>query len=308
MRALALTGGVGGAKLALGLANVLGAEEVTFLANTGDDFEHLGLHISPDLDTLVYTLAGVANHSTGWGREGETWNFDTTLDQLGGETWFKLGDRDLAVHIHRTHMMRQGSTLTEVTSSIAQKLGVRHSILPMSDSPVRTVVSTDEGILAFQRYFVERSCEPTIMSIDYQGADKAQLNPRLDLQALTCVIICPSNPFLSIGPMLAIEPLRDFLAHASVPVIAITPIVRGAALKGPTAKMMRELGLDSHAATIARHYQGVVTGFVLDRQDKELVDSVRSLGMEAIALQTVMRTLDDRILLAREVLNFCDSL
>ncbi|MCY4142519.1 MAG: 2-phospho-L-lactate transferase [Gammaproteobacteria bacterium] len=308
MKALALTGGVGGAKLALGLAQILSQTELTFLANTGDDFDHLGMHIAPDLDTLVYTLAGISNRSAGWGREDETWSFESTLEQLGGETWFKLGDRDLAVHVHRTYLMRQGASLTEVTLLIAQKFGVAHPILPMSDDPVRTVVNTREGLLSFQRYFVEKQCKPTVLSLRYQGADTAELNPELSLDDFSCVIICPSNPYLSIDPMLAIGGLRDFLASTSIPVVAVTPLVKGAALKGPTAKMMRELGLESNAVTVAEHYKEVVSGFVLDQQDEGLLESVRSLGLEATALQTVMSTLDDRIALARQVLDFCDSI
>ncbi len=308
MKVLALTGGVGGAKLALGLAQTLSQGEVTFLANTGDDFDHLGLHISPDLDTLVYTLAGISNRSAGWGREDETWDFESTMEQLGGETWFKLGDRDLAVHVRRTHMMRQGASLTEVTRLIARKLGIEHPILPMSDDPVRTIVDTSDGRLSFQRYFVEQQCKPTVLSLHYQGADTAQLNPQLSLDHFSCVIICPSNPYLSIDPMLAMSELRDFLARTSIPVVAVTPLVKGAALKGPTAKMMRELGLESNAVTVAEHYKDVVSGFVLDQQDEDLIDRVRNLGLKATALQTVMRTLDDRTALAQQVLDFCGSL
>ena len=289
------------------MAHILDADEVTFLVNTGDDFEHLGLHISPDLDTLAYTLAGISNKTVGWGRENETWNFEASLQALGGETWFRLGDKDLALHIHRTHLLRGGSSLTSVTRSISKALGIHHTILPMSDDPVRTVVTTDEGTLPFQEYFVHRQCEPRVLSLDYRGADSARLNPSLALDDVSCVIICPSNPYLSIGPMLAVEDLRDFLSRSDIPVVAISPIVKGVALKGPTAKMMGELGLETSAATIADSYKDICSGFVLDCQDTELVGVVSEFGLRTVAFQTIMRTLQDRIDLARNVLKFCNS-
>ncbi len=307
MTVLALTGGVGGAKLALGLAQVLEEKEVVFLVNTGDDFEHLGLKISPDIDTLTYTLAGIENRTTGWSREGDTLNFLSALEELGGETWFRLGDKDLALHAMRTNLLREGESLTGATAHICSALGVKHQVLPMSDDPVRTVVTTTEGALPFQEYFVRRKCEPAVSRIDYEGAEAARLNPCLKLDEISSVIICPSNPYLSVDPLLSINELSEFLRNTSVPVVAVSPIVRGMALKGPTAKLMKELGFEADARNVARHYQPFIKGFVLDHQDREYISDVERLGLQATALQTIMRTLDDRIELAKQVLEYCST-
>lgn len=308
MTVLALTGGVGGAKLALGLAHVLSSQEVVFLVNTGDDFEHLGMHISPDVDTLIYTLAEQANRETGWGRENETWNFESSMKELGGDTWFRLGDKDLATHVFRSSLLRQGKTLTEATEKIARSFGIEHEVLPMSDDPVRTMVATAAGVLPFQEYFVRRRCEPTVLGIEYQGGTNARLNSKLDLDSVTAVIICPSNPFLSIDPLLSISALASFLRSTSVPVVAVSPIVKGLALKGPTAKMMRELGIQPSATTVADHYRDLISGFVVDNEDKELGKEISRLGVRTTALQTIMRTFDDRVQLGRSVLGFCKTL
>ena len=308
MTVLALTGGVGGAKLALGLAHVLSPEEVVFLVNTGDDFEHFDMHIAPDVDTLIYTLADRANRETGWGRENETWSFESSMKQLGGDTWFRLGDKDLATHVYRSSLLSKGATLTEATREIARSLGVDHEVLPMSDDPVRTVVSTSEGVLAFQEYFVRRQCEPTVSKIEYQGGSAARLNPRLNLDSVSSVIVCPSNPFLSIDPILSLSDLADFLQSTSIPVVAVSPIVKGLALKGPTAKMMRELGISPSATTVAEHYRGLISGFVLDREDEDLSDEIRRMDIRTTAFQTIMRTLDDRVQLGRNVLDFCETI
>ncbi len=308
MTVLALTGGVGGAKLALGLAHVLSPEEIIFLVNTGDDFDHFGMHISPDVDTLIYTLANRANPETGWGRENETWSFESSLKQLGGDTWFRLGDKDLATHVYRTSLLSNGATLTEATAKIARSFGVEHEVLPMSDDSVRTVVGTSEGVLPFQEYFVRRQCEPTVSRIEYQGGASANLNPKLDLDSVSTVIVCPSNPFLSIDPILSVPEIAGFLRNTSVPVVAVTPIVKGLALKGPTAKMMRELGVQPSATTVAEHYRDLISGFVLDREDEELSVQIRRMGVQTATLQTIMRTFDDRVELGRSVLDFCETL
>ena len=249
MTVVALSGGVGGAKLALGLSRVLPAAELQVVCNTGDDFDHLGLCISPDIDTVAYTLAGVANREVGWGRHDETWSFMETLETLGGETWFRLGDRDLAMHVERTRRLRAGETLTTVTADLCARLGVAPRVLPMSDDPVRTRVRTDQGWIDFQEYFVRRRCEPVVHELAFHGATTARAQPEF-LAALTdpatqAVVICPSNPFISIEPILAVPGVRAALADCAAPVIAVSPLIGGRAIKGPTAKMMAELGMDT---------------------------------------------------------------
>ena len=302
MTVVALTGGVGGAKLALGCAKLLPPEEVTFVVNTGDDFEHLGLYICPDVDTLTYTLAEIANPVAGWGRKDESWNFMKTLQRLGGETWFRLGDADLALHLRRRSLLDQGCSLTAATAAIARGFGIEHPILPMSDDPVRTRVLTPDGPLAFQHYFVRDRCEPTAVGFEFDGASSARINPAIPLHAATAVVICPSNPFVSVDPILAVGGMRDALRAMDVPIVAVSPIVGGRAIKGPTAKMMRELGVPASTTEVARHYQGLVSHFVIDDVDADALEAVRELGMEARVAQTVMTSLDDRVELARAVL------
>ena len=304
MTLIALTGGVGGAKLALGLAKLLPPERVAFVVNTGDDFEHLGLYICPDVDTLTYTLAEVANPTTGWGRKDESWNFMATLERLGGETWFRLGDADLAVHFRRRGFLAEGRSLTEATAAIATSLGIDHSILPMSDDPVRTRVLTPNGRLAFQHYFVRDRCAPEAIGFEFDGASCARVNPAIPLDTASGVVICPSNPFVSVDPILAIDGMRDALRAIDVPIVAVSPIVGGRAIKGPTAKMMRELGVPATTTEVAKHYQGLISHFVIDEIDADAVAGVRELGMEAVVAQTVMTSLDDRVELARTVLEF----
>lgn len=308
-RMLAICGGVGGAKLALGLDRVLPPGELAILVNTGDDFEHLGLRICPDLDTVMYTLAGVVAKSRGWGREADSQCFLDEIARLGGETWFHLGDRDLAVHVERTRRLAAGESLASVTTAFARAFGLRSRLLPMSDDPVRTLVESAEGVLEFQEYFVRRRCEPTVRAIRYLGADTAQPLPAaLDLlasPALEAVVICPSNPWLSIEPILAMPALRRALQRCAAPVIAVTPVVAGRAIKGPTAKLMHELGLEVSASAVAAHYAGLIDGYVLDAQDNGLEATLRQRwSLASIAVPTVMRTLADRDALARSVLDF----
>jgi len=300
---LAITGGVGGAKLALGLSRLLGHDEVAFAVNTGDDFEHLGLEICPDLDTLVYTLAGLANPETGWGRRDETWQFLQTLAQLGGQTWFKLGDRDLALHVRRTRALADGATRTEVAALVAASFGIVHRLLPMSDDPVRTTVHTPDGALAFQHYFVRERCDPAVTGFEFRGAAAARPSPALLdwLGAADGVVICPSNPFVSVDPMLSVPGMRQALIDAPAPVVAVSPIVGGTALKGPAAKMMRELQLPASADQVAAHYAGLLDGFLMDQQDAALTGLV---SVPTVVTQTVMRSLQDRIDLAGTVLGF----
>ena len=307
-RYVALSGGVGGAKLSLGLAHLLG-ERLTVIVNTGDDFEHLGLHISPDVDTAIYTLAGVVNPDTGWGRRDETWTFMAALQGLGGPNWFKLGDADLATHVERTRRLRSGETLTSITAHLARSFGVKSRILPMSDEPLRTVVETDQGPLAFQDYFVREQCRPIVRAIRFDGTAASKPSPQVEAAladpALAGIIICPSNPWLSVDPILAVPGLRDAIRANGAPVIAVSPIIAGRAVKGPTAKIMRELDLEPNAVSIARHYAGLIDGFVIDSEDRTLADAI------TIALRvtrTLMQSLDDKVALARDCLDFCAAL
>jgi LPPG:FO 2-phospho-L-lactate transferase len=306
---VALAGGVGGAKLALGLANVLPNEALAIVVNTADDFEHWGLYICPDLDTVTYTLAGVANPETGWGRRGETWNVMEAVDKVGGQTWFRLGDRDLATHLERTRRLRDGETLSAVTDDLARRLGARCAILPMSDDPVRTMVMTDKGELAFQDWFVRLHCEPAVRSLRFAGAAEAKPHPALaNIGSARAVIVCPSNPFVSVGPILALPDVRSELERARVPRVAVTPIVGGQAVKGPAAKMLAELGHDVSALGVARFYQGLIDGFVLDAQDSRLVSQIEALGPKVCVTDTMMRNDGDKQRLARTVLEFVDDL
>lgn len=306
---LALSGGIGGAKLALGLYRTLAPGHLTVAVNTGDDFTHLGLHISPDIDTVAYTLAGLNDTQRGWGLAGETWHFMEALGRLGGDTWFQLGDHDLATHVVRSQRLAAGETLSEVTSSLAARLGIGASLLPMSDDAVRTVVETDEGRLAFQNYFVERQCRPKVHAIEFVGASHARLQPELEAlmsdERLAAIVICPSNPYLSVDPMLAIPGMKEAMKASPAPVIAVSPIVGGRAVKGPTAKIMEELGLPVSSHAIADHYGDLIDGFILD--DSDAAEASR-LGLPAVATRTLMETLDDRERLARSVLNFASGL
>jgi LPPG:FO 2-phospho-L-lactate transferase len=306
---LALSGGVGGSKLALGLSRVLPAGCLTIVANTGDDFEHLGLHISPDIDTVTYVLAGVDNPVTGWGRRDETWSFMSTLSQLGGEAWFQLGDHDLAMHVERTRRLRQGQTLTRVTTDLARRLGIASRILPMTDDRVRTRVETREGVLDLQHYLVARRCVPEITGFRFEGAEQAAPQPEL-LRALRdpnlrAVIICPSNPFISVDPILALPGVRAALAEATAPVVAVSPIIAGRAVKGPTAKMMTELGLDVDPRAVAARYGNILDGFVMDLADLELA---AMLDVPVETTRTLMQSLEDREALAHAVLGFADRI
>jgi LPPG:FO 2-phospho-L-lactate transferase len=307
-RCVVLSGGVGGAKLVLGLANAMAPEALLAVVNTGDDFEHLGLLVCPDIDTIVYALAGLANPESGWGRAGESDGFMRALAALGGETWFFLGDGDLAMHVERTRRLGSGQLLSAVTHDLRRRLGVAVRIAPMSDDPIRTVVSTAEGELAFQHYFVRERCRPVVTGFRFEGA--AQARPQPDVlaaladPALEAVLIAPSNPYISIDPILATPGLRGAIADAHVPVVAISPILGGRAVKGPTAKMMAELGVEPSAEAVARRYRGLIDGFVLDDADAGAVDAVRALGMAALATSTMMTSLEDKVRLAGEALQF----
>jgi LPPG:FO 2-phospho-L-lactate transferase len=306
-RIVVLSGGVGGAKLVLGMCHAVPAETVTAIVNTGDDFTHLGLSVSPDIDTVLYTLAGKANLAQGWGREGESWSFMETLRSLGGEDWFQLGDGDLALHVLRSERLRQGEPLSAIVADFKAAWGIASRVLPMSDDPVATRLETDEGVLDFQDYFVRRRCEPAVRSIRFDGAAQARPGPGV-IEAITdpecrAVVIAPSNPFLSIDPILAVPGMREALADARAPVVAVSPIVAGKAVKGPTAKLMEELGLEISAANVAARYAGVIDAMLVDQRDPPA-----KLDLPSARADTLMTTLEDRVRVARAALALADSL
>lgn len=303
---LALAGGVGGAKLAAGLSHLCG-ERLLVLVNTADDFEHLGLHISPDLDTIMYTLAGVANKTQGWGLEGETWNFMDQFHRLGGPTWFRLGDRDLATHAFRTINLAEGLSLSHVTRELCRKYGVKSKVFPMSDDPVRTIVHSGDLAIAFQEYFVRLACEPVVDRLEYRGASSARLNEEVrgvGASELEAVVICPSNPYLSVDPILALPGFKEWIATLAVPIVAVSPIVAGMAIKGPAAKIMRELGHEPSALTVAQHYAGFIDGLLIDETDAKLQQEIEALGINVRIANTIMRSEDDRIALAEAALQY----
>jgi len=300
---LALSGGIGGAKLALGLYRILPPGALMVVANTGDDFEHLGLAISPDIDTLLYTLAGLDNPELGWGRRDETWTFMKALESLGGETWFNLGDGDLATHVERTRRLAAGESLSQIADDFRRRLGISARLLPMSDDRVRTRLRTAEGWLDFQDYFVRQRCRPVVREIAFAGADQARPQPNflaaLADKNLRAVVICPSNPFISIDPILSLPGIHEALRACQAPVVAVSPIIGGKAVKGPTAKMMAELGLPVDAAAVARHYGELLDHYVADETD---ANEIGDLGLPVTVTRTFMLSLEDREALARVVL------
>ncbi len=307
---LAITGGVGGAKLCLGLADQLADSQLHIMVNTGDDFQHLGLHISPDIDTLLYTLSGRSNQDLGWGLEGESWQAMDALAQLGGATWFRLGDKDLATHLWRTDALAGGMGFLQVIDALASRLGIACKIYPMTEDSVRTTVCTDQGDLPFQHYFVRLQCKPAVTGFRFEGIETARPNSAV-LQLLAeeraaAVIICPSNPFVSVDPVLQVPGMWQALQGASAPVIAVSPIVAGMAIKGPAAKMMEELKLPVSALAVARHYTerypGLLTGFVIDQSDADQASDIRELGMDVAVTHTIMHSRADKAQLARFVL------
>jgi LPPG:FO 2-phospho-L-lactate transferase len=295
---------VGGARLADGLARALHAQDLTVIVNTGDDFEHMGLSICPDLDTVCYTLAGIANPATGWGRAGETWQALETLAKLGGPTWFRLGDRDLGLNLERTRRLRAGQKLSVITRHICQAFGIQVNVLPMSDDPLPTWVHTLEGVLPFQEYFVHRQCQPHVTGFHFEGGERAAPAPGV-LEAIRdadIIVICPSNPWVSIDPILAVPGLRNAIMLR--PTIAVSPIIGGQALKGPAAKMFADLGLEPSALSVARHYEDLLSGFVLDRVDASLTEQIRKLDIAILATDTIMKTPAKRVEFAKEVIAF----
>ena len=307
LNVVALAGGVGGAKLATGLQDVVNPGDLTVIVNTGDDFEHWGLTICPDIDTVVYNLAGINNPEHGWGRLNESFTTLQTMGQLGGEDWFMLGARDLALHLRRTEWLRQGTSLTEVTDRLRRSLGIPSRVLPMSDQPVRTLVHTDEGDLPFQHYFVRRRCEPLLIDLSFVGAATARMSEavHLALETADVIVFCPSNPYLSIDPILSVPGLRQTLRRANVPKIAVSPIVSGRAIKGPAAKIMQELGVMSSPLTVVDRYDDILTGFVLDEADRVISDAVQ---VPTLVTDTIMSDRVSKARLAEAVLTFAQTL
>ena len=306
-RVVTLTGGVGGAKLVLGLMQICPPEQITAIVNTGDDFRHLGLAISPDIDTLLYTLSGKANKTQGWGREGESWSFMDAVKSLGGEDWFLLGDGDLALHVLRSHLLAEGETLSAITARFASAWELGLSILPMSDDPVATHLTTSEGDMPFQRYFVERRCAPEVEAIRFEGAERASAAAGV-IEAITdpatkAILIAPSNPWLSVDPILAVPGIKEALAVTHAPVVAVSPIVGGQAVKGPTAKLMGEMGLAVTNESIAAHYADVIDGLLVDERD-----DASGLTIPHDVTDTLMKTLADRERVARAALALADRI
>ncbi len=305
MKIAALAGGVGGAKLAYGLSKTLSNGQLSIIVNTGDDFELFGLYISPDVDTVCYTLAGLANPLTGWGQVDETWEVFQALSRIGGPNWFRLGDHDLALHMERTRLLHSGLSLTEVTQELCIRMGIKDHVYPMTDQPVRTIVNTvDKRKLQFQEYFVKEQCIPEVTGFEFSGIEEAKPGFYVT-KALTeadLIIICPSNPWVSIDPILKLSGIVEIIKKKIV--VAVSPIIGGKTIKGPAAKMFLELGIEPGCFEVANHYKDFLKGFVLDSQDQEEASRVSDLGIIPFVTQTVMRSMDDRIRLANEVLEF----
>jgi LPPG:FO 2-phospho-L-lactate transferase len=307
---LALSGGIGGAKLALGVSHLIPDEQLIVVANTGDDFEHLGFSISPDLDTLLYTLSGLNDDFRGWGRKNETWTFMAALAALGGENWFQLGDGDLATHVERTRRLQAAESLSAVMDDFRRRLGIAARLVPMTDDRVRTRLETAEGWLDFQDYFVRLQCRPVISAIAFDGAAEARPNATamaaLADPKLRAVVICPSNPFISIEPILAVPGIRAAIRDCRAPVVAVSPIVGGKAVKGPTAKMMEELGLSLTSQTVSGRYDGLIDAMLVDEDDAST--AADHGGVTIVQAPTLMNTLDDKIALAAKVLAVADAI
>lgn len=299
----ALAGGVGGARLADGLAQVLQPENLTIIVNTGDDFTHLGLRISPDLDTVCYTLAGLANPETGWGRQNESWRVFEILKEMGLPDWFQLGDGDLATHLYRTFLLAEGQPLSKITHDLCQVWGIKQKVLPMSDDIIQTWVYTDEGDLPFQEYFVHRRCQPVVRGFKFEGAEKSGPAPGV-LEAIEhcdAVVICPSNPWVSIDPILSLPNIKPALRMH--PVYAVSPIIGNETVKGPAAKMFSELGIRPSAIAVAQHYADFVDYLVIDRSDESMVHDINKLGVQTLVTDILMHDIADRGRLARELID-----
>ena len=308
-RVLAIAGGVGGAKLAVGLARVLAPEDLTVVVNTGDDEIFHGLHVSPDLDSVTYALAGLTNPDTGWGVAGDSFRTLEALGRLGAETWFGLGDLDFATHIRRTALLGEGQSLSEATAEITRQLGIGCAVVPMTDAPVRTVAITDKGDLAFQEYFVHRGCEPRISGVRFDGVEMAQPSSAFAeaLRDADAIVYCPSNPMVSVGPILAVPGVRESIQNFEGARIAVSPIVGGQALKGPAAKMFEELGEEVSCVGVARRYVGLCDALVIDNVDSKHAAAIGDSGMRAVVTGTIMQTVADKVRLAQEIVDLIDG-
>lgn len=308
---LALSGGVGGAKLCRGLDQITDKDELVIIANTGDDFLYLGFYISPDIDTLIYTLAGENNIETGWGRTDETWKAHNVMGGLGADNWFKLGDKDLEMHVYRSKEIQNGTSLTEITQKVSKIWNINSKILPMSNHSIKTIIESDIGTLSFQEYFVKKQCIPKVESITFkQKKAKASqtLLDEMNDNNLTAIIFAPSNPYLSIDPILSLSEIKNFLRTTSTPVIAVSPVVDGQAVKGPTTKIMSELGVEPSAVSIAKHYDGLIDGLILDVLDQNLVSQVEDIGIRTKVMNTIMHNDQDKIQLAQAALDFAQEI
>jgi len=308
---IALSGGIGGAKLGLGLHQIYAPEELYFITNTGDDFLYLGFYIAPDVDTLVYTLAGVNNTETGWGRADETWKTHNVLGELGADNWFKLGDKDLALHLHRSKALRNGERLTSITQDIANRFHLKATVLPMSDHMIQTVVDTNKGLLSFQEYFVKQASKPKIKNISFKSKNpepSTEVTEILMDPGLKGIVICPSNPYLSIDPILSIEKIRQSITESKRPRVAVSPIINGQSVKGPTTKIMNELGLEANVLTIAQHYKDYIDGIVIDTSDQDYVGQIESMGIQVKLSEIMMNNDDDKKRVAEDVIHFIDHI
>ena len=306
-----LSGGVGGAKLVLGLSQVLNNDDFMTIVNTGDDFVHLGLKICPDIDTLIYTLAELVDQERGWGLKDESWNFLDKTKLLGGESWFNLGDKDLATHVHRTQRLAKGENLTSITKNLASSFGVEAKIVPMTNDLVSTVVETREGDLAFQHYFVRDRCLPIVKRFRFEGIKSSVINPSIkeygEENNKSAVLLAPSNPFVSIDPIIGVPGMTEELVTMKGPKIAISPIINSKAIKGPAAKMMQELGIPSTSIEVTNHYKGLIDAVVIDHADAALSEKIEDMGIKVFVTNTVMHSLKEKITLANECLNFIEG-
>jgi LPPG:FO 2-phospho-L-lactate transferase len=305
-----LAGGVGAARFLEGLASVFPPEKITAIVNTGDDLQYLGCHVSPDLDIVTYTLAGLADREKGWGIEEDTYNCLNQLAKYSAETWFRIGDRDFATHLLRTAFLQQGFNLSEVTEKIKTSLKVKSQILPMTDQIVATKIKTHEGVLEFQEYFVKRRFQDQVEDVTYEGASLATPAPGVTpaIEKADLIIFCPSNPILSIGPMLAIRGIRDSISRTRAKIVGISPIVAGRAIKGPLDKMMESLGLEVSPFGVAQLYRGLMKGYVIDQLDKSMVSKIAGLGMTVLTTNTLMDSVGAKIQLARNTISFAETL
>jgi len=304
-KVLALAGGVGGAKLALGLRDILDEESLAIVVNTGDDEEFFGLHVSPDLDTVMYTLGGIANPDTGWGISGETFRSLNRLRQYGVDTWFNLGDLDMATHIRRTQLLGQGNTLSEVTNSLCSSLGIAHSIFPMTDDTLKTIVITEISEMSFQEYFVKNRCDPRVISLRFDSPSECSPSPGFvtALNESDLLVFCPSNPFLSVDPILAVPGVRKKIENFRGARIAVSPIVGGEAIKGPAGKILRELGHEVSCVGVAKRYIDLCDVFIIDNVDADLASTIEKLGMRVVVTNTIMNNDQEKRTLAREILS-----